>query len=583
LFLTMISKLSVGMRSPGLSRGRMFAAVSLGRKDIAAELKERLGLTTCTYKANLSKKELFHEAIANDRGRIKLDGGYDEQKAYPTSLGDKGPLMYLTDPSCTGRPTSDTHGVAWPEFNEKVWWKADFNKFPPEKYEALLKRAVDHLNEKKATLYVKDVYCGWDPEYSIPYRFVGEYATHAYFVHNMFPKGIKGVANEDDKAWITLNVPSLHTDPARDGTPSNRVVIVDIRNKIYLVCGNADYCGINKKGMFCIMNFMLPEQGIFPMHCSANVGKAGDTALLFGLSGTGKTTLSADPDRLLIGDDEHAWTHGGVSNFEDGCYAKLINLDKKAEPIIAAAMSMDGSVIENVPPLPNKPFEQTDPQELDLDNNSITDNTRISYPLDANPNVAEGAKGPHPKTIVLLTADAFGVLPPVCVLDADEVMYHFVQGFTSRLAGTEIGVKEPQPIFSACYGAPFMVQKVSVYADLLSKYMKEYNSNCVMLNTGWSGGGYGVGKRISIDDTRNLLDAALRGDFNAPGVEYEVHPQFNMRYPKACKGVNESLLNPRNTWDDKEAYDKEAVKLRDMFRKNFDDKKFADLGIAAKM
>jgi phosphoenolpyruvate carboxykinase (ATP) len=331
------------------------------------------------------------------------------------------------------------------------------------------------------------------------------------------------------------------------------------------------------------MNYVLPDMGIFPMHCSANCGKAGDTALLFGLSGTGKTTLSADPDRLLIGDDEHAWTKDGVSNFEDGCYAKLINLDKKAEPIIAEAMSMDGSVIENVPPLPNKPYEETDPQELDLTNNAITENTRISYPLDANPNVAPGAKGPHPKTIVLLTADAYGVLPPVCVLDADEVMYHFVQGFTSRLAGTEIGVKEPQPIFSACYGAPFMVHKVNVYADLLSKYMKEYKTNCIMLNTGWSGGAYGTGSRISIHDTRNLLNAALAGDFNAAGVEYETHPIFNMRYPKSCKGVNESILNPRNTWADKADYDKTATMLRDMFRKNFNDKGFASLGIEAKM
>ena len=313
------------------------------------------------------------------------------------------------------------------------------------------------------------------------------------------------------------------------------------------------------------------------MHCSANVGEKGDGAILFGLSGTGKTTLSADPDRKLIGDDEHAWTQSGISNLEDGCYAKLIDLDKEAEPIIAAALSMPGTLIENVPPLPGKKMEEHDPQDLDLTDRSITENTRFSYPLTCNPNVASGAKGPHPETIVLLTADAFGVLPPISVLTPEEVMYHFVSGFTAKLAGTEVGVTEPKAAFSACFGAPFMAQKPPVYARLLSEKMKQHKARCILLNTGWGGGPYGVGKRISIKHTRALLDAALRGDLDA--VETDTHPVFNLRMPKSCPDVPAEILDPRNTWQDKAAYDAQAAKLRDMFRDNFEQKGFGDLGL----
>ncbi len=543
------------------------------------DLEQLFGLNSVTYKANLSKDDLFDEAIANDKGRVVEGGPDDAQKARPTALGKKGPLVFTTDPSCTGRPVQDTFGVATPALVDKIWWKNDFQQFDPAKFGPLLKRVGEHLNAKKATLYIKDVYCGSDPEYAVPYRFVGEYATHAMFVDNMFPKGIAGVSDEDQKRWTLLNVPSFHSDPERDGTRSKRAVIMDFENQVCLVIGRADYCGVNKKTMFTVMNYLLPELGHMSMHCSANVGKRGDGAILFGLSGTGKTTLSADPDRLLIGDDETAWTMNGLSNLEDGCYAKLIDLNKDAEPVIAAALSMPGTLIENVPNLPGKAMEDTDPQDLDLADNSITENTRFSYPLTCNPGVAEGAMGPHPETIVLLTADAFGVLPPVSILDTKEVMYHFVMGFTAKLAGTEVGVTEPKAAFSSCFGAPFMAQKPSVYAKKLAEKMAANETRCILLNTGWGGGPYGVGSRISIGDTRALLNAALAGDLHTAGMEYETHPVFNLRMPKSCPGVEASILNPRNSWNDKDAYDKAAIQLRELFQATFDEKGFAELGI----
>lgn len=546
---------------------------------IQEELRSLLGLSRVSYKHNLGKDELFREAIRNDRGRVRKDGPDNEQKAHATKLGDQGPLVYYTDPSCTGRPVQDTFGVAWPEYEDQVWWKADFQKYNPDSYQGLLKRVVEHLNNRQASLYVQDVYCGTDPAYANPYRFVGEYATHAMFAHNMFPKQIEGVKDEAAKRWTMLNVPSFHCDPARDGSRSERAVIIDMKNRIALVVGRADYCGVVKKTMFTVMNFMLPNMGHLSMHCSANVGKNGDGAILFGLSGTGKTTLSADPERKLIGDDEHAWTQSGVSNLEDGCYAKLIDLSKEAEPVIAAALSMKGTIIENVPPLPGKKMEEMDPQDLDLADRSIGENTRFSYPLTCNPMVMEGARGPHPETIVLLTADAFGVLPPVSVLTPREVMYHFVSGFTAKLAGTEVGITEPKAAFSACFGAPFMSQKPSVYAKLLASKMKQHKTRCILLNTGWGGGPYGEGKRISIQHTRALLDAALRGDLDEDKVSYDTHPIFQLRMPRSCPGVPAEILNPRNTWKDKDAYDTQAGKLREMFRTNFKDKGFGELGI----
>lgn len=549
---------------------------------VAAELNAAYGLDNVNIKHGLSQDDLFDAAIANDRGIIAEGGPADAQKAYPTALGKDGPLVYYTDPTCTGRPTKDTFAVARPGTEDQVWWKPDFQKFDADKFDELLPRVVAHLNERNATLYTTDVFCGWDPGFAEAYRFVGEYATHAYFCNIMFPKEVRNDADRPETGWTLINVPSFHCDPERDGTKSNRGVIIDIENRIALVLGRADYCGVNKKTMFTLMNFVLPAKGQLSMHCSSNISPDGESsAILFGLSGTGKTTLSADPNRLLIGDDEHVWTSSGISNFEDGCYAKLIDLDKDNEPVIAAAMSMKGTLIENVPALAGKPMAETDPQELDLSDGSVTENTRFAYPLAANPGVAEGARGPHPETIVLLTADAFGVLPPVSILTPEEVMYHFVTGYTSKLAGTEVGVTEPEATFSACFGAAFMSQKPSVYAELLADRMEKHNTRCVLLNTGWTGGAYGTGNRMSLKATRALLDAALNGDLD--GVDLVEEPTLGLKMPVTCPDVDDNILNPRNTWADPAAYDVAAAKLKAMFQQNYESKGFADLGIAPAM
>ena len=548
---------------------------------VAEQLETQFGFTGVTIKAGLSQDELFAAAIENDKGQIRPDGPNDEHKAMPTALGADGPLVYYTDPTCTGRPTMDTFAVARPSVVDSIWWKKDFQQFDPAAFDALLPRVIEHLNDRAGTLYSTDVFCGWDPDFAEPYRFVGEYATHAYFCNIMFPKGVRDDADRAEAGWTLINVPSFTCDPERDGTKSKRAVIMDVEKRVGLVLGKADYCGVNKKTMFTIMNYVLPAKGQLSMHCSANIGSNDDSAILFGLSGTGKTTLSADPDRELIGDDEHVWTDTGVSNFEDGCYAKLIDLSKENEPVIAAALSMKGTLIENVPSLPGVAMQDTDPQDLDLTDGSVTENTRFAYPLTCNPGVAEGAKGPHPQTIVLLTADAFGVLPPVSILDKEEVMYHFVTGFTSKLAGTEVGITEPEATFSSCFGAPFMSQKASVYAELLAKRMSEHETRCVLLNTGWTGGPHGKGERMSLKHTRAILDAALNGDLD--GVETEEHPIFKLAMPVSCPDVPDEILNPRNTWDKPEDYDVTAAKLRDMFVANYEANGYDALGIKAVM
>ena len=548
---------------------------------LKAALERGLGLKGIDFKYNLPKARLFEEAIANDRGRVRRDGPDTDRKCFPTRLGVDGPLVFHTDPTCTGRPVADTFAVAWPEVEGEVWWKDDLKPYDPDRYEGLLRRVVEHVNARGAPLYVQDVFAGTDPAYSVPYRFVGEYAVHAMFAHNMFPKRVEGIEDAEDRRWTMLNVQSFRCEPARDGSHSDRAAIIDFRNRICLVAGRADYCGLVKKTIFTVMNFLLPSHGFLSMHCSANAGERGDAAILFGLSGTGKTTLSADPGRRLIGDDETGWTDAGISNLEDGCYAKLIDLDKEAEPVIAAALSMPGTIIENVPPLPGRRIEDTDPQDFDLSDASITENTRFSYPLSCNPNVADGARGDHPETIVLLTADAFGVLPPLSLLEGREVMYHFVQGFTAKLAGTEVGLTGPRATFSACFGAPFMSRRPEVYARLLADRMQAQEARCVLLNTGWSGGPAGVADRISIGNTRRLLDAALGGQLD--GVETTVHPVFGLRAPAACPGIAPAILDPRSVWSDKSAYDAAAAGLRDMFRENFDKQGFGKYGIEAVM
>ena len=544
--------------------------------ELRVVLERKLGLKGIDFKHNLSKVRLFEEAIANDRGRVRPRGPDTDRKCFATRLGVDGPLMFYTDPTCTGRPVDDTFAVAWPEVEGDVWWKDDLKPYDPDKYEGLLRRVAGHVNARGRPLYVQDVCAGTDPAYAVPYRFVGEYAVHAMFAHNMFPMQVEGVGNgegADDRRWTMLNVQSFRCEPERDGSRSDRAAIIDFRNRICLVAGRADYCGLVKKTIFTVMNFLLPNRGFLSMHCSANGGDRGDAAILFGLSGTGKTTLSADSRRRLISDDETGWTDTGISNLEDGCYAKLIDLDKEAEPVIAAALSMPGTIVENVPPLPGRRLEDTDPQELDLTDRSITENTRFSYPLSCNPNVADGAGGAHPETIVLLTADAFGVLPPVSLLEGREVMYHFVQGFTAKLAGTEVGLGgRPQATFSACFGAPFMSHRPDVYARLLARKMQANRARCVLLNTGWSGGPAGEAERISIKDTRALLDAVLAGCLDR--VETALHPIFGLRVPRSCPGVDAAFLDARRMWSDKNAYDAAAVRLRGMFRDNYVEKGF---------
>ena len=339
--------------------------------------------------------------------------------------------------------------------------------------------------------------------------------------------------------------------------------------------------GLVKKTIFTVMNFLLPNKGYLSMHCAANVGDSNDSAIMFGLSGTGKTTLSADASRKLIGDDETGWTDDGISNLENGCYAKLINLDKEAEPVIAKALSMKDTIIENVPQLPGQPYATTHPQDLDLFDSSRTENTRFSFPLDCNPNVAEGVCGTHPNTIVFLTADAFGVLPPISVLEPQDAVYHFIQGFTARVAGTEIGVKDPEATFSACYGAPFMSHKPQVYAELLKQKIEKHKVRCVLLNTGWIGGAAGKAPRISIKDTRQLLNAAMRGDFHeSNGIEYQVHPILNLRYPTSCDGVDSAIMDPKKCWKKAGEYDQVANGLRNMFRNNFKENHYHAFGIS---
>ena len=557
----------------------MTSTVALTATDVATELFSSLGLATVDVHHGLTQDELFAAAVSGDLGRVRPGGPDNEHKAHVTALGNDGPLVFYSDPSCTGRPVHDTFCVDRASISEQVWWKDDFSPFDAGAFDSLVDRVVAHLNGRRARLYVTDVYCGADPDFAEPCRFVGEYASHAYFCNIMLPAHLDGAPDRRDHGWTLLNVPSFHCSPSRDGTRSPRAVIIDMERRLALVLGRADYCGVNKKTMFTVMNFVQPQKGQLSMHCSANVGTGGDSAILFGLSGTGKTTLSADPDRDLIGDDEHIWTDSGIANYEAGCYAKLIDLDKQAEPVIAAALSMKGTLIENVPALNGRSLADTHPQDLDLRDRSITENTRFAYPLECNPHLAPGHRGPHPTTIVLLTADAFGVLPPVAILDPDEVMYHFVMGFTAKLAGTEVDVTEPAATFSPCFGAPFMARKPDVYARLLKQRMHDHQARCVLLNTGWSGGAYGAGQRMSLPVTRRLLDAALSGEFD--DVDTRTHPVLGLRMPVTCAGVDDRILDPGSTWEVPDAYEAAALRLRDMFRARYTEQGYAEMGIGA--
>jgi phosphoenolpyruvate carboxykinase (ATP) len=408
-------------------------------------------------------------------------------------------------------------------------------------------------------LFVQDTYAGADPRYRLPVRIVTELAWHSLFARTMFINDDAGAVKHTPE-FTVVNIPSFKADPATDGTRAETFILMDFAQRLVLI-GGTSYAGETKKSVFTILNYLLPQRGVMSMHCSANVGEAGDVAVFFGLSGTGKTTLSADPERRLIGDDEHGWSDDGVFNFEGGCYAKVIKLSAEAEPDIYRTTRMFGTVMENVvfDPATRLP---------DLDDASRTENTRAAYPLTSIPNIVPEGYAGHPSNIIMLTADAFGVLPPVAKLSPEQAMYHFLSGYTAKVAGTERGVTEPQATFSTCFGAPFMVLHPGVYADLLGRKIQEHKAVCWLVNTGWSGGPYGEGSRMKISHTRAMIRAILNGSLAR--VETRPDPVFGVGVPTSCPDVPAEVLQPRGTWRDPEAYDRKAQELARRFNENFE-------------
>lgn len=473
------------------------------------------------------------------------------------TLGKGGAFMCSTG-QFTGRSPKDKFVVRTPLVEKSIWWE---NNAPmaPEAFARLKADMLAHLEGRD--LFVEDLYAGADPLHRLDVRVVAELAWHGLFMRHMLRRPARDELDSFVPEWTIINVPSFKADPTRHGCRTETVIALNFDEKTVLI-GNTGYAGENKKAVFTILNYILPGKGVMAMHCSANhaIGNPVDAAVFFGLSGTGKTTLSASPDRTLIGDDEHGWSDRGIFNFEGGCYAKTINLDPKAEPEIYATTSRFGTVVENM---------VFDPETLELDfsDNSLTDNTRCAYPLEAISNASETALGGHPKHVVMLTCDAFGVLPPIARLSPAQAMYHFLSGFTSKVAGTERGVTEPQPTFSTCFGAPFMPRRPEVYGKLLQEKILKQGATCWLVNTGWTGGAYGTGKRMPIKATRALLTAALDGSLGA--VEFRRDANFGFDVPVAVAGVDSVLLNPRETWSDKAAYDAQARKLVEMFSKNF--------------
>jgi phosphoenolpyruvate carboxykinase (ATP) len=459
----------------------------------------------------------------------------------------------------TGRSPKDKFTVKDEVTSNSVWWN-NFNiPFEPSKFDQLYRKMINYFNGKE--FFVRDAYACADTRYRMNIRVINEYAWSNMFVSNMFLRPTQKELVNFTPEWHILNAPGFHADPAVDGTRQHNFSIIDFKRKIILI-GGSGYTGEIKKGVFTALNFILPHQkNVLAMHCSANTGKKGDTAIFFGLSGTGKTTLSADPDRKLIGDDEHGWTPDNVIfNFEGGCYAKTIDLSEEKEPEIFHAIK-PGAILENIG------FKKGT-NEVDFCDCSITENTRVSYPIDHIPNIAEPSFGYNPKNIFFLTCDAYGVLPPISKLTPGQAAFHFISGYTAKIAGTEAGITEPTMTFSACFGAPFMPLHPTKYAEMLSNKMREADVNVWLVNTGWTGGAYGTGKRMSLKITRALITAALKGDLNT--VDYENHDVFGVAMPSYCPNVPTEVLNPRNTWKDKDAYDQKANHLADSFIKNFE-------------
>jgi phosphoenolpyruvate carboxykinase (ATP) len=469
-----------------------------------------------------------------------------------------GPFVAVTSPH-TGRSPNDKFVVKESASEADVDWGKVNQPYSPEHYQALLADVRAYLDEQEE-LFVQDLYCGADPAYRLSVRYVSPNAWHMAFVRNMFIRPELTELPTFDPNFTVLHAPEFQADPAKHGTRTSTFIVLNLSERTILI-GGTRYAGELKKSMFTVMNYLLPKQGVLSMHCSANIGEQGDTALFFGLSGTGKTTLSADPRRGLIGEDEHGWSNEGVLNFEGGCYAKVINLSAESEPDIYQTTQMFGTILENVCLDPST-------KQVLFDNQSITENTRASYPLHYIPNFVRGGRGGHPKNVVFLTADAFGVLPPIARLTPEQAMYYFLSGYSAKLAGTERGVTEPQATFSACFGAVFLVWHPTKYAEMLGELLKKHDSKVWLVNTGWSGGAYGVGKRMQLAHTRSMVHAVLSGSLD--NIETRKDPIFGLSVPTSVEGVPQGVLDPRGTWPNGEEYDKQAKKLAEMFKKNFE-------------
>jgi phosphoenolpyruvate carboxykinase (ATP) len=489
---------------------------------------------------NLSTPQLVEAAIA--RGEA--------------SLAANGALTALTG-SRTGRSPKDKFTVEDEETHSRVDWGKVNQPFEPAKFLALLDRVVKHMAERD--LYVMDLYAGADAAYRLPITVVAEYAWHALFVKQLFVRPQLAELSKHVAEFTVIAAPEFEAVPQRDGTKSGTFILADFTRKIILI-GGTKYAGEMKKSIFGVMNFLLPERDVFPMHCSANIGSNGETALFFGLSGTGKTTLSADPLRRLIGDDEHGWSPEGVFNFEGGCYAKCVDLSEEKEPQIYHAIRF-GAVLENV-------VLDSVTAVPDYSDIRHTENTRAAYPIEFIENAVIPGIGGHPKNVLFLAADAFGVLPPIAKLTPEQAMYHFLSGYTAKLAGTEAGLgSEPVPEFSACFGSPFLPLAPRVYAGMLGRRLKEHDAQCWLVNTGWTGGAFGTGKRMSLKHTRAMVHAALDG--RLAKAEYVMEDAFGLVIPTSCPDVPSELLNPRNAWADKQAYDAQARLLATKFEENF--------------
>ncbi len=502
-----------------------------------------LGLNTkSTIHYQLQPDELSEQTLLRGQGEVN----------------DTGALCIRTG-EFTGRSPQDKFIVKDALTEDSVHWN-NFNiAIAPEKFTALKAKVLNYLNAQEE-LWVRDAYACADPQYRLNIRVINEHAWSNLFAYNMFLRPTEQELSNFEPDWHIIQAPGFKADPAIDGTRQHNFAIVSFTEKTILI-GGTGYTGEMKKGIFTILNYLLPHKlNVLSMHCSANMGKDGDVAVFFGLSGTGKTTLSADPNRKLIGDDEHGWTNDGVFNFEGGCYAKCIDLTEEKEPEIFRAIK-PGALVENVLFFDNS-------RQIDFSNKTITENTRVSYPLHFITNAQEPSIGGLPKNIFFLTCDAYGVLPPISKLTPGQAMYQFISGYTARVAGTEAGVTEPKATFSACFGAPFLPLHPGKYAEMLGEKMRTHQVNVWMINTGWSGGGYGVGNRMKLSYTRAMITAALNGELDQ--VEFEKHPVFGVLMPKMCPGVPKELLHPRYTWADRAAYDQAASKLAEMFIQNFE-------------